>query len=546
MLFPQVKKLNQTGVFMVNPDETPELCAISGLSFETVITVFGDLPEKSNMALLCKRDETLLSLSEEAYRLNISEDNGFVTVRAAAPSDKALIRGLFALKRMIMSGELILGEITDYPSFSVRGYIEGFYGKPWKSRQRLDMLETMALFGENTHYYAPKDDPYHRALWRECYPEKEAEGLTELIKKAESLYIDLYYCIAPGLNMRYTSEEDTQALFTKTRQLYSMGIKNFGLLLDDIPFDLYFEEDKKEFGNTCAAHAYLVSRYYEFLQSLSPDTKLTVCPTAYHGKGTEKELTDFAKNIPAPVSIFYTGSDICSKELTCREAQIFEENTGHRPLYWDNYPVNDAEMFMEMHIGPVIGREEELYRCSEGIISNCMEYFECNKLSLITVAAYLWAPESYEPEKAFSAAVDFCIDRSEREAFMHLSDHFRTSCLHDENSRIMGEKLSEALMCFNTGDSQKGMEKLVAYANTIRRCTEILKSKDTPLYRELARWIKKFVLMSEILTKSVEVLQGTADKSVLEKMMEEYNESATVLTAFCFREYIEGVSGYDY
>ncbi len=546
MLFPKVKKLNQTGVFPVSRDEIPELCGISGLSFETVINAFGGLPEKSCIALLCKRDEQLLCFSDEAYSLKITESDNMVTVIAAAPSDKALIRGLFTLKRMILSGELVLGEITDYPSFSVRGYIEGFYGKPWKASQRLEMMECMALFGENTHYYAPKDDPYHRALWRELYPEKEADGLKALIEKADSLYIALHYCIAPGLNMCYSSEEDMEALFAKTRQLYSMGIRNFGLLLDDIPFGLYFDEDKKRFGNTCAAHAYVVSRYYEFLQGLSSDTGLTVCPTAYHGKATEPELIDFAVNIPKDVSIFYTGSDICSKELTCREAETFFENTGHKPLYWDNYPVNDAEMFMEMHIGPVIGRESGLHKYSEGIISNCMEYFNCNKIPLITVGAYLWNSEEYFPEDAFAAAMDYLVEKSDEQAFIHLFDHFRTSCLHDENSRIMGERLSEALTCFNTGDEENGIKKLREYEKTIRECADVLERGNTTLHSELARWIKKFILMSKILSLSVEVLCGNGDKAELERMMWDYNESATVLTAFCFREYIEGVLGYDY
>lgn len=546
MLFPPVKKLNQTGAVKVGTDVIPKPCAVTGLPLEAVEAVFGALAEESGISLFCKKDAELLSLSEEAYRLIIKENAGGVEVLLSAACEKAFIRALFTLKRMITSGEMTLGEITDYPSFSVRGYIEGFYGKPWKSGQRLDMLETMALFGENTHYYAPKDDPYHRALWRECYPEKEAEGLKALITRAKGLYIDLYYCIAPGLSMRYTSEEDIEALFTKTRQLYSMGIKCFGLLLDDIPFELYFEEDRRQFGNTCRAHSYLVNRYYEFLKGLSPDTRLTVCPTSYRGKGTEKELTDFTKDIPEGVSVFFTGPDICSKELTCRDADIFRENTGRKPLYWDNYPVNDAEMFMEMHIGPVIGRESELYKYSEGIISNCMEYFNCNKLSLITIAAYLWSPECYEPETAYREAVSYCIKEEDREAFIHLSDHFRTSCLHDENSRIMGLRLSEALMDFNTGASEDAVGKLTAYVNTIRDCAQTLKDRNEPVFTELSRWIKKFILMSEILSEALEVIKGKTDKKTLEKMMEQYNESATVLTAFCFREFVEWVLGYDY
>ena len=64
------------------------------------------------------------------------------------------------------------------------------------------------------------------------------------------------------------------------------------------------------------------------------------------------------------VNIFWTGLDICSREITTYEAIRFIDNTKHMPLYWDNYPVNDAEMMNEMHIGPLIGREKDLYKVS--------------------------------------------------------------------------------------------------------------------------------------------------------------------------------------
>ena len=544
MIFPKPKHLSSDRYFSFNEKITVSLKSAEGLSPAPVSTVFGDVQGEGCLEISVFLDEATGELSAEAYKIILSEKDGGLSASLYSASDRGLIRGLFALKRMALKNEFPVGELTDYPSFSVRGYIEGFYGKPWKSSERPGMLRLMALFGENTHYYAPKDDPYHRNKWRELYPESEAAQLKALVDEAGRLFVDFYYCIAPGLSMKYSDEAELQALEAKTRQLYNLGISRFGLLLDDIPSDLFYEEDKAKYGNAVNAHVELVGKYRDFLKTLSPDCRLTVCPTSYRGKGTEPELVDFASNIPADVDVFFTGSDICSKEITLSEAQVFAVNNLRRPLYWDNYPVNDAEMFMEMHLGPVIGREPELYKGSAGLISNCMEYFCCNRFPLITIASYLWNSEDYEPEESFLEAVNFLLPEDEREAFILLSDHCRTACLHDENSRIMGEYLSRASVEFQTGNFSMAVNTVREYTGKAVRAYEILrKNSEKPLYKELSRWIKKFGLMCEIMTLSLDLLEGADVREELETKMSAYNESATVLTSFCFREYIEGVLG---
>ncbi len=546
MVFPKVKKLSAESCFSFECDIKVCLKKTEGLSFAPVNTVFGDYESDGNLEISAFCDTALSEISDECYKMTLQENNGVLSASLFAPSERGFIRGLFALKRMTLKNEFPLGEITDWPSFAVRGYIEGFYGNPWKSDERPEMLRLMALFGENTHYYAPKDDPYHRNKWRENYPEKEALQLKRLVDEARGLYVDFYYCIAPGLSMKYSDETELEALKAKTRQLYSLGISRFGLLLDDIPADLFYEDDKKLYGNATNAHVELVGKYYEFLKTLSPDCRLTVCPTAYHGKGYESELTDFAANVPLEVDVFFTGSDICSKEITLTEAETFAKHNLHKPLYWDNYAVNDAEMFMEMHLGPVIGRESELSKGSAGLISNCMEYFNCNKFPLITIASYLWNSEDYDPEESFNEAVNFLLPREEREAFILLSDHCRTSCLHDENSRIMGEYLSRASVEFQTGNTESAINTVREYTKKVSAAAEVFrKNAEKPLYRELARWIKKFTLMCDILQYSLLVFSGEGTKEKLGEMMSEYNESATVLTGFCFREYIESVLNND-
>ena len=75
----------------------------------------------------------------------------------------------------------------------------------------------------------------------------------------------------------------------------------------------------------------------------------------------------------------------------------------------------------------------------------------------------------------------------------------------------------------------------------IKNAVNVLCSSEGVIYTELSRWIKKFCLMSDIMELSLKVLSGKAEKDELSSMMEAYNESATVLTGFCFREYIESV-----
>lgn len=541
MLFPKVKRSCEERLFSFSAEIKVQTGEISDFSDECIYAFFPVCEKNGNIIINARKNCRACADSQEAYSIKINEENFVVTCDISAYSYKGFVRAVAAIKRMCIQNEIIIGEIEDFPSFNVRGYIEGFYGNPWKSEERLKMLEIMALFGENTHYYAPKDDPYHRDKWRENYPEDMAAKLKTLVDKAKVFAVDFYYCIAPGLSMKYSCKEDLQALFNKTRQLFDMGITHFGLLLDDIPTTLFYSEDKERFSSVAEAHAHITLEYYKFLKGLSQDTALTVCPTSYHGKGNEKELTDFVANLPEDISVFFTGSDICSKEITVCEAEVFEKNTNRQPLYWDNYPVNDAEMFMEMHIGPIIGREKELFRHSKGIISNCMEYFNCNIIPLITVAAYLWNPEEYEPETAFSYAVDYLLPKDEREDFLLLADHFRTSCLNDENSRIAGEYFSRVSVLFQTGNTEKAVETVREYAEKIHSASQKLANRTSPIYKELTRWIKKFRLMSEITDLAVEVLKGDGDKTRLYEKMSEYNESATVLTAFCFREFIESV-----
>ena len=482
-------------------------------------------------------------ISNEIYELTVSPADGGAEIAVRISSGRGLFRALCTVSKLIEAGELCEGKIRDYPLFEKRGYIEGFYGKTWEHSSRLSVMSLMAYHGMNSFYYAPKDDIYHREKWREQYPEDEIKKLKELVDFAGENELDFYYCIAPGLTMRYTSEEDFAALKMKLLSVYSIGVTRFGLLLDDIPELLQYPDDIERYGETVVAHTELINRLFSELRSLDPRITLTVCPLEYHGDGNEYFISRLGNDIPREVDIFYTGSEICSRVITCNEAVRFAESVRHKPLYWDNFPVNDAEMLNEMHIGPIKGRDRELYKYSRGLISNVMEYAECSKIPLLTICDYLWNPEGYDCDASYRYALETVLGKENAETFAVFSDHLQTSCLGKESSVYMSEVLSQARFLIMRHDSVGAFALIADYIEKVSACNNMLSDTSVPIFRELSRWAEKLRECEELLRLGLEVAATGEDseREQLIKMSEAYHREATVLTGFCLREFTEAV-----
>ena len=82
------------------------------------------------------------------------------------------------------------------------GVIEGFYGRPWSRGERRQLFDWMAAHGLTTYFHAPKDDPHHRAIWREPLPADAAAAVAELISDCRRRGIGLVFALHPGLDIR--------------------------------------------------------------------------------------------------------------------------------------------------------------------------------------------------------------------------------------------------------------------------------------------------------------------------------------------------------
>lgn len=475
-------------------------------------------------------------LTDEKYIILASQNE--ITVKASC--EKGAFRGAHTLAKLIVKNELKEGTLTDYPLFKKRGYIEGFYGPTWENSKRLSVMKLMASYGMNTFFYAPKDDIYHREKWRELYPENELAELKNLFNVACENHLDFHWAVGPGLTYKYTSDEDFTLLINKIKSIYDIGVRNFGLLLDDIPWDFQYEEDGKAFDSIVDAHIYLVNKTYTALKELDSSITLTVCPTQYSGNCNEYYITKFGCNIPADVDLFWTGAEICSRVLTVREADELTYATNHRPLYWDNFPVNDCEMFQEMHMGAIIGRDKELYKHCEGIISNVMEFAECSKIPLMTVADFLWNPLAYNPDESLKNAHREMLG-DHADSFSFFADHLGVSCLSRYSSAYMGQLLWKVSFLEASGEKAKSLELLGSYIADMRKCLALISDTSVPLFAELQKWVRKFSMCCDLLD-AVYTAKGNPteeNKKTLAEELQKYNSDGTILTGFCLREIAE-------
>ncbi len=480
-------------------------------------------------------------VTDEKFFISGAKDGDDFRLTVTVSGKKSLFRAFNRIISMINEGKLPVGTVEDYPLFAKRGYIEGFYGNTWSHENRKMMLELMSFYGMNTYYYAPKDDPYHRDKWDVLYPEKELSQLSEISGLCRRIFVDFHFCIAPGLSMKYSSEEDFDKLACKVNQLYNIGIKNFGLLVDDIPENLYFEDDKTAFdGEAVNAHIYLINKFYSFIKNLSNECRLTVCPLVYHGSGEEYYVSKLGKGIPSDVSIFWTGKNICSQELTVKEAVIFENSTNHKPLYWDNFPVNDAEMYNEMHIGYLNGREKELYRYSEGIISNVMEFCLSSRIPLLTVCDYLWNPVAYKPFDSWHKACGIILGK-DKEALMPFFDNLLTSCLKVENSPMLNQALNDAQQKLFAGDKLGAYTDITAYAEALKKCCEMLKNLDNPMLAELMPWAEKQFIALEVIESSIALFADKSEENIknAKEVLQKYLAHPRTLCDFSLQAFAE-------
>lgn len=419
--------------------------------------------------------------------------------------------------------------------FQTRGLIEGFYGTPWRMQDRRLVLEKLAARGINAYFYGPKDDPLHRERWRALYP-PDGGMLPEMIALAEDNGMSFCYLLAPGLDIRYTSEADLAAIERKYAQVYRFGVRRFGLLLDDLEQASCYPADAAAYPTQAEAHAALANRVFRMLTALDPQNTLVVCPTQYWGSPDTPYLRTLSRSLPAAVDFFYTGSRICSAELTAADAEAFQTATGRQPLFWDNYPVNDAEMVDELHLAPYAGRAPELAGKCRGIVLNPMEFAHLSLIPLLTAADFLNDPTGYQPEKSFDRAVCETVGAELLPAVRRLAEFCWKSCLTHSGFHYRYDAPTGRNASFEAA-YEAGTDVLCAYVRESGRLFQRLDASAPAAFRkECQRWLDTAAAFCTAAENLLAAGDDTALRSYLYRPEDVMKPEAARMLALSARE----------
>ena len=405
---------------------------------------------------------------------------------------------------------------TGAPAFTERGIVEGFYGRPWTHEQRLDIIRFISERGMNRFVYAPKDDPLMRRDWARPYETAGLARINELVRAGDEQGVDLVYCISPGLSIQYSSADDAQALIAKLASVAALGVRRFGLLLDDVPARLQHAADLSRFDSLAAAQRELANGVFAALRQITPDAAMVVCPTEYWGYGDEPYLVELAAALHPDIDLFWTGRAICSATIDVPDAERFAQATGRPPLYWDNYPVNDVAMGHELHVGPYRGRSPQLDAVSRGVIANGMELFESSKIAFATIADFLWSPHDYDPEASWEVALRDVVGTADVDAFRDFADNVRSSCLSAHDAPLVTEALEDHDFATLIGDNRRAVDAVAPLAARLRVSADHLlggRCRNEALMAEARPWLESF----EVGVRALEIIGDLTSEGRLEQ-----------------------------
>ena len=274
--------------------------------------------------------------------------------------------------------------IQDWADVASRGFIEGYYGNPWSTEDRAELMRWAGNFKLNSYFYAPKDDPKHNARWYERYTDEELEAkIKPLAEAGNASKCQFVYALHPfmssAINQSNYSEKIEQ-LKAKFEQVMGAGVRQIAVLADDAGNqgnDLYIQL-MTDLVNWVSS---------DEMQEKYPGLKTTIpfCPVQYGGNGES-----WMSGMPQVVPIVMTGGRIWG-EVTDNFTNTFYNNVGRGPYMWINWPCTDnskRHLIMGGYttfLHPGVSPEK-----IQGIVLNPMQQSEPSKVAIFGNACYSW------------------------------------------------------------------------------------------------------------------------------------------------------------
>lgn len=412
--------------------------------------------------------------AEEGYELVLSSDGVCIT----AGSDRGVYYALVTLSQLAEDGKLPCLTVRDAPAVPERGVIEGFYGAAYTTLFRKELFAFMGHQKMNTYIYAPKDDAKHRSKWRELYTAEELEELRTLIDSASQNRVRFVYAISPGGDIRLDRgyKQDFAKLTAKCEQLYEIGVRDFAVLLDDIP------------TLNAEGHAGLLNDFQEQFVRTHEGVSDLICITTEY---TDPMLTAYTDQI-APLlnpdlRLMWTGPGVVPASIRVSDLQKINAKYGRKVYLWWNYPVNDV-LVDHLYMAPCQGLDQELAGSICGFVANPMNQGHASLYPLFTVADYLWNPVAYNQEASIRAAAAYLAPDA-GDAALTFVDMVGACPQNGNKSTVALGKLVDEWRA--SGEDPKKLKPILEMLERMSGDLQTLRRADAALNAEAGEWFDK-------------------------------------------------------
>ncbi|QSP95188.1 beta-N-acetylglucosaminidase domain-containing protein [Marinobacter salinisoli] len=233
------------------------------------------------------------------------------------------------------------------------GIIEGFYGPLWSWDERRHLVQKLAPHGYGFYLYAPKADPFLRRRWQEPHPPEIVSELKNFARTCREQGVRFGVGLSPYEIFNRFDDAAREALTQKLTWLKRIGIEELAILFDDM------RADTPELAQTQADIVHWVRDQVSV-------PRLSVCPSYYSddpvldrvfGDRPSDYLYNLGRLLDHEIDVFWTGEEVCSREITPGHLRRVGDLLGRKPVLWDNYPVNDGDrMSRHLHLRGFTGR----------------------------------------------------------------------------------------------------------------------------------------------------------------------------------------------
>ncbi|MFM2044931.1 MAG: hypothetical protein RLY86_3507 [Pseudomonadota bacterium] len=237
------------------------------------------------------------------------------------------------------------------------GTIEGYFGTPWTWAERRATMAALAPHGYRFFLYAPKADAWLRRTWRDPHPEPVAAEIAAFGVACREVGVRFGIGVSPYEAYRDFDTGTAAALAAKLAALDDMGIDDLAILFDDMRGDLPDLAERQ-------------ARIVAFAAERTGATRLIVCPTYYSddpvldrvfGPRPPGYLETLGRLLDPAIRIFWTGEEVCAREIAPGHIDRVAGMLRRPPLLWDNYPVNDGQRLSQhLHLRAFTGRPAAL------------------------------------------------------------------------------------------------------------------------------------------------------------------------------------------